>query len=254
MNGRDDQKFAETPGERRVEAMLRRAETWKPNAPEPTGLAYRALAKRGLLDSALRRHRLPRSWLSLGTLGVGAALTAFLFVHPMDIAPVATPTPEPAPAVRIADAKPSPKKAASANDVAKNGSEKPSVEAAVSPAVSPRSPLEDLRPIRKLETLSRRRSRRWLAHNRRPVVKRRETPIPVVPEKSHESLIANNANSGELAPAAQDYRVLVPVVITHESEDGSEIVATPVVVEMAYNAPPYAGDTADYGPSGEESR
>jgi hypothetical protein len=41
-----------------------------------------------------------------------------------------------------------------------------------------------------------------------------------------------------------DYRVLVPVVLTEQDEEGAPVTATPAVLEVAYD--PHAATQADY--------
>ena len=255
MNGQKEEKFAETPGEQRVEALLRHATMWRPDAPEPTGLAYQALAKQNPLLSPPRRRRLAtRSWWSLGTLSVGAALTMLLYAHPMDIPQTdIAPAPSesrPLPIKKVA-AKTSEAVAGSrpfvVNPPMKREAKKAAEEKTPRPLLvwAARSAVFTPQLRQAPQMYPRRRFDRWLVRQERRRPKRLWTaaPPPAAPEKT-DTLPAQNVP--EPSSVAQNYRVLVPVMLTHESEDGSEIIATPVVLEMAYSDQNPPKDTINY--------
>lgn len=251
--GETPAESAEFTQERRTEAILRRAAAWETETPEPVGLAYRALTKKGVLRGEGRQRFSPiRHWWGIGTLGVASVLAVLIYTHPIsfDTPSAHAPTPEPTPLTQKATSAPS--GGATAEKVmspttldagkakqneAKRRAAKRQAPSTVSvEAKHPRSFAHRGVGRRGPETMYRPRNRTFLAHNRQHS-RRHETAHPAAPQSTGKETMGASqlaANPSPLDAAPSDYRILVPIVLTRESDDGSEIIATPAVMELAY--------------------
>jgi len=292
MNGRENQNnhelFGETPDERHTETLLRHATLWKTENPEPQGLAYRALDKKGVLSRAPRTLPI-RHWWSLGTVGAGAALSILIYAHPFSLPSPLTQGNEElmTPSSRISartnrvqengatkSTIPPATIRKSGNDIAGSAPQKESATrpapslanqtAAVKEANSPkRSVTANHRSVGRCipDTIYRPRQQTYLASERHhapsPNPSKSELasngiktePVNAIPDTSTNDTSTNDTSTNDTSTKLAESNpmdakseglnaeshALVPVVLTHESEDGTEIIATPALVEVAYN-------------------
>lgn len=211
-----------TSGTERIENLLRGAKDWEPTRDAPTGFAHRALRQKG---PQRRKFALP-VW-ALGSVGVAAAASTFVFTG--RVAPLESAAPNIAlVAQSSAPVENNPKTSA---PTTKPDKETPAGKTAV---VKPRVAPPLMRPF------GGARRRYWAGResgSRR--ISPRETEAQDARQASASLGGAQTPKAAQTIPsrpvqtiALDEQPVIVPVLYAEPSEDGTEVRVTPVAVAV----------------------
>lgn len=222
----------DTPEQRRakVERLLRESATWESDVP-PTDFVAVAMQKQR--EKERKQPSLWNAWWGLSTAGVAAACVLFSFTGKMPLLESrVVELHSPSPTV------PSVSQSTPAPSVAN-----PQVTKPAPTEIRPVSGTEERgsgssRPVRRVHRNSNRVAWEQRSLSKSPVKPTLPKNETAPTDNKGATLDAQN-NNITATPTSEVYttddgRMLVPVVLTHTSEDGTEVSYTPAVVEMAY--------------------
>jgi hypothetical protein len=247
----------ETPEERmaRVERLLRAASSWEPDAPAPARLAERAMARRDAKGRERERafaSRRPTTWWGFGTITVSAAALLLVWGRVGPETEIVTAETMSSPSVQKSTI-PSPSPLAIRTISGHNDGN----ATQVSP-LRKGTRLETAANAARRENPTTTRSRSSEARvastvrhsfRRMPVRRHEVRPMASHPATAQATTATPKKATGSVwtdeTVTRDDYRMLVPVVLTQQSDgDDSGVTATPAVIEVAYD--PHAAPIADY--------
>jgi len=228
-----------------MERMLRAASSWEPEAPEPDRLAERAMERigrrktRGSERTPVSRH--PTTWWGFGTIGVTAAVLLLVYGK---LSPEESQTP-------LVTASPTPLASSAAPLIsAPTPRQDPGAGTQMSPP-SGAQPIDSALPANGIS--AKENTHRTAA---RPSGRRRRPRYEDRPTVSQKIASATKPQPAEMRAEPKDgmwktetvshddYRVLVPVVLTQQDPEDAGVTTTPAVLEVAYD--PHAATQADY--------